>query len=57
MLAEHALGLHKQADMLMKMMIQEYQTKKLGPEEMEWLKMNFSSIVQNIVDEWGEIDA
>ena len=55
-LAEHVLGLCEQADALMKMTIQEHQTKKLGVEEMEWLEMNFSSIARDIVDEWGEIE-
>ena len=55
-LAERALGLHEQADALIKTTIQEHQTKKPGPEEMEWLEMNFSSIARDIVDEWGEIE-
>ena len=54
-LAEHTLGLCEQADVLMETMIQEHQMKKPGAKEMEWLEMNFSSIVQDIVDEWGKI--
>ena len=54
-LAERASSLREQADALMMTTIQEHQTKKPGPEEMEWLEMNFSSIARDIVDEWGKI--
>ena len=54
-LAERALGLCEQADALMETTIQEHQMKKPGAKEMEWLEMNFSSIAQDIVDEWGKI--
>ena len=55
MLAERTLDLHEQVDALMEMTIQEHRTKKLGAKEMEWLEMNFLSIAQDIVDEWGKI--
>ena len=55
MLAERMLGLHEQVDVLMETIIQEHRTKKLGAKEMKWLEMNFSSIMQDIVDEWGKI--
>ncbi|KAL4078405.1 hypothetical protein V8B97DRAFT_1937181 [Scleroderma yunnanense] len=36
--------------------LSEHCQKKSDPEETDWLSTNFSSIAQDIVDEWGKIE-
>ncbi|KAL4078392.1 hypothetical protein V8B97DRAFT_2003617 [Scleroderma yunnanense] len=36
--------------------LREHCQRKNDPEETDWLSTNFSSIAQDIVDEWGEIE-
>ncbi|KAF8128159.1 hypothetical protein EV363DRAFT_1585143 [Boletus edulis] len=55
-LAERASSLREEAGTRMKMTIRDHRAKKPGTEEMEWLQTNFSSVAQEIVDEWAKIE-
>lgn len=48
---------HEKSAQCMRETLRKHTQKKSGSEEANWLEVNFSSTAQDIVDEWGKIEA
>ncbi|KIK93721.1 hypothetical protein PAXRUDRAFT_828683 [Paxillus rubicundulus Ve08.2h10] len=55
-LAERASQMGRESRERMYVAIQQHHDKKMGLEEMDWLKENFTSIARDIVQEWRKIE-